>query len=348
MTDSRQNSICAVIPAYNTSDTIEAVIQGTLKYLPTVIVADDGSTDGTAETARKTGAQVITIYPNSGKGNALKILFQEAIRLGFSAAVCLDADGQHDPDDIPRFLESHRAHPEDLIIGSRMHDKSRIPRARYNSMHIARFYVSLCANQYVEDTQCGFRLYPLAMIKQMELTTERYVTETEIIVKAGDSGRNIRHVIVKTIYKNNVSHFRPLLDIDAIVAYLSSFLWIKWLKESVSPDRPFTYEKGNIRDRIAAGKFWDGRFQVFTMGSFFPATVLFYLMYILLRPFLGNTFASVRRINCSFFKILLATELLPVLLLITALDPLMSKFNINILDGFIQTFYPDIWGGASY
>jgi len=153
--------ICAVIPAYNAADTIQQVVKGTFNHVSRVIVADDGSTDNTSQAASEAGAEILLIEKNTGKGNALKRLFQHAENQGYDAVISIDADNQHNPEEIPLFLKAHRKYPDEIILGSRMHEKEKIPRARYNSMHIARFFVSLAANQFIEDTQCGFRLYPL-------------------------------------------------------------------------------------------------------------------------------------------------------------------------------------------
>ena len=102
---SRSDSVAAVIAAYNARERIAEVITGAFRHVRTVIVADDGSTDGTAQVAKEAGAEVIVLSENRGKGNALRVLFAEARRRGLSAVIALDADGQHDPDDIPPFSE---------------------------------------------------------------------------------------------------------------------------------------------------------------------------------------------------------------------------------------------------
>ncbi|HYL79229.1 MAG TPA: glycosyltransferase family 2 protein, partial [Candidatus Acidoferrum sp.] len=116
----KQASVCGVIPAYNSRETIAEVVKGVFRHLDTVIVADDGSTDGTAEAARQAGAEVIALGETRGKGDALRVLLAEARRRGFSAAMAVDADGQHDTDDIPSFLQAHRESPDAIITGSRM------------------------------------------------------------------------------------------------------------------------------------------------------------------------------------------------------------------------------------
>lgn len=340
--------ICAIIPAYDAAATVGQVVRGALKYLPCVLVADDGSVDGTGRIATEAGATVITIKKNRGKGHALKQLFQSAMEKGYDAVISLDADGQHDPEDIPIFLRAHQENPEDLILGSRMREKDKIPRGRYNSMHIARFFVSLAANQYIEDTQCGFRLYPLGLIRKLTLTAERYTTETEILIKAGDSGTTVRQVPIRAIYENNVSHFRTVLDVDDITAYIMSYLWIKWLIEGVCADRPYTYRKGNLRDKIGKNKFINGRFQVFTMMTIFAATVFYYLEYVFLSRVIKNNFASIRKINSGYFVVMLATQMLPVLLGVTVMEQMLKKIGIrvNMIQPFIDRFYPNLWGNV--
>ncbi len=335
------SKICVVIPAYNAAETIQNVVSNAKKHVPLVMVADDCSVDETARLAAEAGAEVITIDKNRGKGHALKRLFQQAIDHGCDAAISIDADSQHDPEEIPLFLEAHQRHPDAIILGSRMEEKEKIPRARYNSMYIARFFISLAANQYIQDTQCGFRLYPLSLLKGLPLTTERYVTETEILIKAGDIGARIRSVKVKAIYGCQTSHFKSIMDVDAISAYVISYLIIKWWIESMHSDRPYTYSPNNLRDRIGKNKFLNARFQTLTALLIFPATVLYLIEYAIHK----NNFASIRQLGCGFFKITLATHLLPVLLVIATIERIgrLLGFKIRPTDRFIKRFYPQLW-----
>ena len=126
------------MPAYNVQKTIGKVIQETLQYIPKVYVLDDGSRDETGRIASQAGGEVISLTENRGKGHALKVLFQRAMDAGYEAVISMDADGQHDPREIPRFIQAYQADPQAVIVGSRMHAIDKIPRARYNSMHIAR------------------------------------------------------------------------------------------------------------------------------------------------------------------------------------------------------------------
>ena len=338
------SGICVIIPAYNASRTIHQVVASALKHVEKVFVFDDGSTDGTAATASEAGAELIKSDVNKGKGNALKILFQKAADAGYDTVISMDADGQHDPEEIPHLINEHALHPDDIIVGSRMHEKEKIPRGRYNSMHVARFYISFCANQFIEDTQCGFRLYPLSLFQKIRLTKERYVTETEILMKAGDSGYIIRPVKIRAIYDDAGSHFRPVIDVAAIAAYVISYLQIKWLKEGLTSNRPFTYIPNNLRDRIAKHKNIDLLYQFIAVSVTLPSAVVFFLGYILLSPVFNN-YVLVRRYYGGFFRILLASFMLPVLLIVSISEKVLKVMNIRfkLVDALIQWAYPNHW-----
>ncbi|MCE7910239.1 MAG: hypothetical protein DCC43_00790 [Candidatus Brocadia sp.] len=340
------SDVCVVIPAYNASSTIGNIVIGALKHVSKVIVADDGSTDNTAVAASGAGAEIVIIDRNRGKGNALTVLFQKTVDEGYDAVISMDADEQHDPEEIPKFLAAHIMHPDDIISGSRMGEKEKIPRARYNSMCIARYYISLAANQFIEDTQCGFRLYPLSIIKKIRLKTERFVTETELLMKAGDMGADIRFVSIKTIYNENGTHFKPVKDIVAITAYVISYIYVKWLIEGITSNNSNTYlTQNHLRDLIGKNKTVDIFFQIFTVFTALPATVFFLLEYQFLGLFIPNNFASIRERGCGFSKITLSTQTLPVLFIVAGIEKIMNVTGskVNILDGFIKRFFSNSW-----
>lgn len=335
------SKVCVIIAAYNASETVGGIVAGALKHVSRVIVADDGSTDTTESVVAEAGAEVIAADRNTGKGNALRTLFQRAMEEGYEAVISIDADGQHDPEEIPQFIAMHTRYPEDIISGSRMHEKEKIPRARYNSMLIARFYISLAANQFLDDTQCGFRLYPLSFIKKMRLMTEKFVTETEVLMKAGDSGLNVRFVNIKTIYGGG-SHFKPITDLFAITAYVISYLYVKWIIEGVTSDNPNTYAiKNDVRDTLAKNKTIDRLFQGLTLLTTLPVTVFFLFEYVFLEPFIPNNFASLRKRNFKFARITRATLMLPVLIGIVVTEKIAKTvgFTINVVDSFIERYF---------
>ncbi|NUO07196.1 MAG: glycosyltransferase family 2 protein [Candidatus Brocadia sp.] len=340
------SNVCVVIPAYNASRTIRNIVIGALKHVSKVIVADDGSTDNTAVAASGAGAEIIIIDRNRGKGNALRVLFQKTINEEYDAVISMDADEQHDPEEIPKFLAAHIMHPDDIISGSRMGEKEKIPRARYNSMCIAQYYISLAANQFLEDTQCGFRLYPLSIIKKIRLKTERFVTETELLMKAGDMGVEIRFVNIKTIYNENGTYFKPVKDIIAITAYVISYIYIKWFIEGITSNNSNTYlAQNHVRDLIGKNKIMDILFQIFAVFTALPATVFFLIEYLFLWPFIPNNFASIRKRGCKFSRITLSTHALPVLLIIAGIEKIMkvARLNVNTLDGVIKKIFTNSW-----
>lgn len=341
-----ENKLCVIIPAYNVADTIGDVVKGAFQHVRTVMVADDGSGDGTGENALAAGAKVIFMDRNRGKGHALKVLFKEAAKQGCTVVISMDGDGQHNPDEIPGLIHAHQKNPGSIIVGSRMHSRENIPRARYNSMHVARFFISLAANQFIEDTQCGYRVYPLALIQRMALTQEKYVTESEILIKAGDMGAAIDFVRIGAIYGEIHSHFRPVLDVTAITAYIISYFPLKFFTEAVIPGKPYTYTKGNLRDGIARYKLMDNLFKVVTAVIGIPMTVICLVAYHGLSILLGDNFSSIRMLGHGYYKITLAALFLPVILAIIIFEKLFSYIGIEsrFVDGIIQKYYPHLWG----
>lgn len=337
------------MPAYNVQATIAGVVRGALRYVPEVLVADDGSTDATAAEAAAAGAEVVSIGKNRGKGHALTTLFQVAASRGYRAVISMDADGQHDPCELPRFLEAHTRQPGSVIVGSRMHAREKIPRARYNSMHVARFFISLASNQFIEDTQCGYRVYPLAAIRRLELTQGRYVTESEILIKVGDLGGRVTTIPIGTIYGDHVSHFRPILDVTFITAYIISYLMVKYFCEAIAARRPHTYHRGNLRDRIARVPTLDYGFKTACACTIIPAMFVYLLLYTLGGRRRSGNYASVRALGKGFYGLTLATAMLPVILAIISTEKLLQAmgFRRQLVDAFIQTFYPDLWSSSA-
>jgi glycosyltransferase involved in cell wall biosynthesis len=210
-----RGGVCAVIPAFNAEDSLGEVIDRTKEYVPQVIVIDDGSTDRTGDVARPRSIELISIPSNRGKGYALRLGFAYALKNGFSAILTLDADGQHDPADIPHFLQAHEQDSESILVGSRMAQAERFPRQRYYSNRAAVFFISRTLGGTLEDSQCGFRLYPAGALRQIKLTTNHFQTETEVLLRAARRGIPLANVPIRNIYWNGKarrSHFRPVVD----------------------------------------------------------------------------------------------------------------------------------------
>lgn len=214
--------LAVVIPAYNESATIREVAQRALRHASPVIVVDDGSSDGTAQSLEGLGAVVLRNEGNRGKAASLRRGAGEAMRLGAAAIVTLDGDGQHCPEDIPLLLRAWRAAPGCIVIGSRLHSRERIPPARYWANRIANFWIGLAAGQEIADSQSGFRVYPARIFRDAQVRYDRgssFVFESEVLIEAARLGVRTLCVPVQVIYSGRAraSHFRPVVDIARIV-----------------------------------------------------------------------------------------------------------------------------------
>ena len=211
MTNPNPPSILALIPAYNETAHIAAVVTSTLPHLP-VLVVDDGSCDDTAAQAEAAGASVLRQVPNQGKGAALQAGFRHALQHGFQAVITLDADGQHDPSEIPAFLSAFSATGADLIIGER--NFHQMPPARRVGNTLGRLLFSWALGKPVRDNQSGYRLISARLMEAMLVAAEGgFEFEVEMFVVAVERGYKLGGVPIRTIYGDERSHIRPLRHI---------------------------------------------------------------------------------------------------------------------------------------
>jgi len=213
--------IIALIPAYNEERFIADVVRGALKYLPAVVI-DDGSTDRTADVAEQAGAEVVRHKVNSGKGAALNTGFDLALARGADAAITLDADGQHDPDEIPLFIEAFRSDKGDLLIGQRSF--SEMPAKNQFGNRTGTWLLSMAMGRPVPDNQSGYRLLSQDVMRTCKPTSTRFEAEVEILLRAQMAGFRIAWVPIKTIYNDKVSHFHPVRDSARFLA-MTGRIW---------------------------------------------------------------------------------------------------------------------------
>ena len=200
--------IVALIPAYNADRFVGDVVRRARAHLP-VIVVNDGSTDRTLAEAAAAGATVVDQQPNQGKGVALKRGFRTLLDQGVAAVITLDADGQHDPAEIPRFVERFRASGADLVIGER--DFSKMPLVRRVSNTIGRLAFSWAMRRRIRDNQSGYRLLSRRLMEAVLASEERgYEFEMDMIVICVKRGWPIAGVPIRTIYGEEKSHIKPL------------------------------------------------------------------------------------------------------------------------------------------
>ena len=221
--------ICAVIPAFSNEPTIVKVVEETRRHIDHVLVIDDGSTDNTAHLAEKAGAHVIRVSRNRGKGNALRIGFGYALANGLDAIITLDADLQHDPSEIPKFIKHHATNKSKIVIGNRLQDKEAIPRIRYAPNRVGTFTFSWLIGQPVQDSQCGFRLYDREVMENIRILNDGFEAEADILLRAGKRGYKIGFVPIRTIYFSNNqqrSYYRPIKDTFRIsIIFLRNLFW---------------------------------------------------------------------------------------------------------------------------
>jgi len=221
-----------VIPAYNESATIHEVVQGALRHLGTVIVVDDGSSDGTVDKLSNLPVTLRHHHENMGKAASLWNGMQAALNLGAKGIVTMDGDGQHDPADLPRLLMAAETHPDRLVIGSRLWNRDVIPKARYRANRFANFWIAWASGQAIEDSQSGFRVYPAQLVRlcRFELSRNRsFVFESEFIIEAARHRFLCTFVPVQTTYPENArpSHFHPVKDIVRITRMVAWRLFIR-------------------------------------------------------------------------------------------------------------------------
>lgn len=208
-------AIWALVPAYQEGERVAAVVAGALLHVP-VLVVDDGSSDDTADRAEAAGAIVLRQRPNQGKGAAVRAGFRWALEEGLEAVVILDADGQHDPAELPTFLRAFAERRADLVIGRR--DFSRMPLVRRISNTVGRWAFSWAVGRSVPDNQSGYRLLSRRLMERLVDAEESgFEFDVEMITVCIRSGFRLDWVPIRTIYAGEGSHIRPVEHLRGFV-----------------------------------------------------------------------------------------------------------------------------------
>lgn len=228
----RRLGCAVVIPTYNNDRTLGGVIAGVRRYCADIFVVNDGSTDRTAEVLASTeGIRTIAYARNRGKGYALRRGLRAAREAGFRYALTIDSDGQHYPDDIARFIERIERRPDTLLIGARNLTADNMPARNTFANRFSNFWYLVETGRRLEDTQSGFRLYPLRRLGRLRSLCSRYEFEVEVIVRAAWRGVEVENIPVRVYYApdgERVSHFHPLRDFTRI-SLLNSVLVLEAL-----------------------------------------------------------------------------------------------------------------------
>lgn len=214
------HKICVLIPTYNNEQTLKSVIDSVLEFTTNILVVNDGSTDSTSQIlSNYNNIKIVSYTLNQGKGFALRTGFKEAVHLGYDYAITIDSDGQHFAKDLPAFIQKLEEVGPCLIIGARNMNQESVPTKSSFGNKFSTFWFWAETFKKVPDTQSGYRLYPVALMKNMKFFTKKFEFEIESIVRASWKGILVTSVPVSVFYapkEIRVTHFRPLKDFTRI------------------------------------------------------------------------------------------------------------------------------------
>ena len=211
--------ICVIIPIFNEEKAIGSLVKELKAMGLDVVAIDDGSTDNSPRLVENAGAYLLRNTNRSGKGYSLKRGFQYAIENNFDGVVCMDGDGQHAPEDIKGFIDLAQIKNDCVINGNRLPNASNMPAVRYWTNRLMSALISFACGQSIADTQCGYRYISTAILRQVELKTDAFEIETEILIRSAKKGFQIYSVPVQTIYGDEISHINPLRDTVRFIQY---------------------------------------------------------------------------------------------------------------------------------
>jgi len=220
--------ICILIPAYNAQETLGSVLKKIEPLKIDTLVVNDGSLDETKRVASENGAQILEHPINLGKGAALQTGFQYILRKDYQVVITLDADGQHDPSEIPSLLKIYQSVKPDILVASRAAEFGRMTFLRRFWNRLGVKAVARLCHSDITDSQSGFRLIRAKVLKEVSLSTSRFETELELLIKACKKGFSVLSVPINTqkVDGTGSSHFRPVVDTWMVCKlFLRSLFW---------------------------------------------------------------------------------------------------------------------------
>jgi len=210
-----------IIPAYNEAPRVKKVIERVKKYSTNILVVDDGSPDKTSQIAKSTGVIVLRHKINLGKGSAMKTGAEAAFKLGAQAVIFLDADGQHKPESLPKFIKAlKQGYP--VVFGSRNLSYG-VPLVRYLGNKIGALIINFFFGIYRNDMLCGFFALTKEAYFKIIWDSTRYGVETEIVARTGKNRLKFTEVAIDTIY---LDKYKGVSILDAIGIFFNIPHWL--------------------------------------------------------------------------------------------------------------------------
>jgi glycosyltransferase involved in cell wall biosynthesis len=204
--------VCAIIPAHEEERFIADVVRAVRNHVGKIIVVDDHSQDKTGLAAATAGATVIRHPQRLGKGAAIKTGLRKAAAENYEYFLFLDGDGQHDPSEIPRFVDKVSQSKTDLVVGNRMDNPATMPWVRRLTNRFMSWQIGNLCRHTLPDSQCGYRMASRRLLPVLLQSSDGFAFETECLLLAARNGYSIDFVPIRTIYRAEQSKIRPARD----------------------------------------------------------------------------------------------------------------------------------------
>ena len=202
-----------ILPSYNESRAIGKIVKDIVKVGMTALVIDDGSVDDTGGVALDAGAVVIRNKRNRGKGYCVRIGIDHVMeKTNFAWIIIMDGDGQHHTEDIPALINATSEGAVDIVNGNRMFNTETMPFVRYVTNRFTSWVISRLCNQYIPDSQCGYRIVSVDCLNHLNLKSDKYDIESEMLIQAAEKNMVIKSIPIQTIYGEEKSEINKIRD----------------------------------------------------------------------------------------------------------------------------------------